>query len=192
MLESAVEVEDDETAAEAPGVDEADGDEEAEVAGVEVPPQADTSISEGTVKVSMPVTSRDRRDTLTSWQDEILETYAVRTTSSTITCGSDVRSVALTRLTTVEPGRWSDGDHPLGAGNPTVGPDREDIGDDDDADAPGERDPDVAADGLPANRARIVSTMAVTGWFSANHATGAGIVAVGTNAELMNGRKISG
>ena len=81
MLESAVEVEDDETAAEAPGVDEADGDEEAEVAGVEVPPQADTSISEGTVKVSMPVTSRDRRDTLTSWQDEILETYAVRTTS---------------------------------------------------------------------------------------------------------------
>jgi hypothetical protein len=35
-LESAVEVEDDETAAEATGVDEADGDEEAEVAGVEV------------------------------------------------------------------------------------------------------------------------------------------------------------
>ena len=46
--------------------------------------------------------------------------------------------------------------------------------------------------GCPANSARIVSTMAVTGWFSANHATGAGIDSVGTNAELMNGRKISG
>ena len=35
-------------------------------------------------------------------------------------------------------------------------------------------------------------TIEVTGWFSANHATGPGIDAVGTNAELMNGRKISG
>src|SRR5688572_29105458 len=34
--------------------------------------------------------------------------------------------------------------------------------------------------------------MGVTGWFSANQATGAGIVSVGTNAELMNGRKMSG
>ena len=36
------------------------------------------------------------------------------------------------------------------------------------------------------------STIDVTGWFSANQATGAGIESVGTNAELMNGRKISG
>ena len=34
--------------------------------------------------------------------------------------------------------------------------------------------------------------MEVTGWFSANHATGPGMEPVGTNAELMNGRKISG
>src|SRR6187397_3695136 len=46
--------------------------------------------------------------------------------------------------------------------------------------------------GCCANRSRIVLTIGVTGWFSANHATGAGIVSVGTNAELMNGRKISG
>ncbi|SDS40654.1 hypothetical protein SAMN04515669_1026 [Jiangella sp. DSM 45060] len=32
----------------------------------------------------------------------------------------------------------------------------------------------------------------MTGWFSANHSTGVGIVSVGTNAELRNGRKISG
>ena len=38
----------------------------------------------------------------------------------------------------------------------------------------------------------MVFTMAVTGWFSANQATGPGIESVGTNAELMNGRKISG
>jgi len=38
----------------------------------------------------------------------------------------------------------------------------------------------------------MVFTMDVTGWFSANHATGAGIESVGTKAELMNGRKISG
>ncbi|CPU66061.1 Uncharacterised protein [Mycobacteroides abscessus] len=37
-----------------------------------------------------------------------------------------------------------------------------------------------------------MSTIAVTGWFSANHATGPGMLSVGTNAELMNGRKISG
>ncbi len=46
--------------------------------------------------------------------------------------------------------------------------------------------------GWPASRLRIDSTMAVTGWFSANARTGVGMVAVGTNAELMNGRKISG
>src|SRR6478736_2653120 len=46
--------------------------------------------------------------------------------------------------------------------------------------------------GCCANRSRIVLTIGVTGWFSANQATGAGIVSVGTNAELMNGRKMSG
>lgn len=46
--------------------------------------------------------------------------------------------------------------------------------------------------GCSANKARSVSTMAVTGWCSANHANGPGIDSVGTNAELMNGRKISG
>src|SRR4051812_32561329 len=46
--------------------------------------------------------------------------------------------------------------------------------------------------GWPAKMSRIVLTIGVTGWFSANHATGAGIVSVGTKAELMNGRKISG
>ena len=35
-------------------------------------------------------------------------------------------------------------------------------------------------------------TMEVTGWFSANTRTGPGMRAVGTKAELMNGRKISG
>jgi hypothetical protein len=34
--------------------------------------------------------------------------------------------------------------------------------------------------------------MEVTGWFSANHATGPGIEPVGAKAELMTGRKISG
>ena len=34
--------------------------------------------------------------------------------------------------------------------------------------------------------------MEVTGWCSANQRTGPGIVPVGTNAELMKGRKISG
>lgn len=43
-----------------------------------------------------------------------------------------------------------------------------------------------------AKSARIVFTMDVTGWFSANQATGPGIEAVGTKAELMNGRKING
>ena len=46
--------------------------------------------------------------------------------------------------------------------------------------------------GRPLSRARSESTMAVTGWFSAKTRTGVGMVAVGTNAELMNGRKISG
>jgi hypothetical protein len=39
---------------------------------------------------------------------------------------------------------------------------------------------------------RIVLTIEVTGWFSANERTGPGMVSVGTKAELMNGRKISG
>ena len=46
--------------------------------------------------------------------------------------------------------------------------------------------------GVPASSARIELTMGVTGWFSANHRTGPGIVSVGTNAELRNGRKMSG
>ncbi|EXJ50608.1 hypothetical protein AS96_13860 [Microbacterium sp. MRS-1] len=45
---------------------------------------------------------------------------------------------------------------------------------------------------MPANRARIVSTIGVTGWFCANQATGAGMESVGMKAELINGRKISG
>ena len=41
-------------------------------------------------------------------------------------------------------------------------------------------------------RARIAFTIEVTGWFSANTRTIFGIVSVGTKAELINGRKISG
>jgi hypothetical protein len=46
--------------------------------------------------------------------------------------------------------------------------------------------------GCWANRSRIVLTIEVTGWFSANQRTGPGMVSVGTKAELMNGRKMSG
>src|SRR5215831_5417992 len=46
--------------------------------------------------------------------------------------------------------------------------------------------------GWPANRSRIELTIDVTGWCSANQRTGPGMVAVGTKAELMNGRKMSG
>src|SRR3712207_9422349 len=46
--------------------------------------------------------------------------------------------------------------------------------------------------GCPVNTARIVLTIEVTGWCSAKARTGPGIVSVGTNAELMKGRKISG
>src|SRR6476620_8369685 len=49
-----------------------------------------------------------------------------------------------------------------------------------------------APTGWPVDRSRSVSTIAVTGWFSANTRTGVGMVVVGTNAELMNGRKING
>src|SRR5215469_16766584 len=42
------------------------------------------------------------------------------------------------------------------------------------------------------NKARIELTIEVTGWFSAKARTGPGIEAVGTNAELTNGRKLSG
>lgn len=41
-------------------------------------------------------------------------------------------------------------------------------------------------------RARIEFTIEVTGWFSANARTILGMVSVGTKAELINGRKISG
>src|SRR5699024_1979149 len=44
----------------------------------------------------------------------------------------------------------------------------------------------------PERRLRIASTIAVTGWCSANHRTGPGIDSVGTKAEEMNGRKIRG
>src|SRR3981081_3564908 len=43
-----------------------------------------------------------------------------------------------------------------------------------------------------SNKALIVLTIEVTGWFSAKARTGPGIEAVGTNAELTNGRKMSG
>ena len=43
--------------------------------------------------------------------------------------------------------------------------------------------------GAPASRARIVFTIEVTGWCSANARSGPGMVSVGTNAELKNGKK---
>src|SRR5215469_2596023 len=46
--------------------------------------------------------------------------------------------------------------------------------------------------GWPANRSRIELTIDVTGWCSANQRTVPGMVSVGTKAELMNGRKMSG
>src|ERR1700749_902626 len=46
--------------------------------------------------------------------------------------------------------------------------------------------------GCCSNRALIVLTIEVTGWFSAKGRTGAGIEAVGTKAELINGRKMIG
>ncbi len=46
--------------------------------------------------------------------------------------------------------------------------------------------------GCCANRSRMELTMDVTGWFSAKARTGPGMVSVGTNAELMNGRKMIG
>src|ERR1044071_9489498 len=46
--------------------------------------------------------------------------------------------------------------------------------------------------GCSASRLRIALTIEVTGWFSAKARTGPGMVAVGTKAELMNGRKIRG
>ncbi|OJE19575.1 hypothetical protein BAQ46_23685 [Bacillus paranthracis] len=44
----------------------------------------------------------------------------------------------------------------------------------------------------PYKRARIAFTIEVTGWFSANARIILGIVSVGTKAELINGKKISG
>ena len=46
--------------------------------------------------------------------------------------------------------------------------------------------------GCCVSRSRIVLTMVVTGWFSAKARTAPGMVSVGTKAELMNGRKMSG
>src|SRR5260370_29628106 len=46
--------------------------------------------------------------------------------------------------------------------------------------------------GCPYSNARMVFTIAVTGWFSAKTRTTIGIDLVGTNAELIKGRKISG
>src|SRR5260221_14478474 len=51
----------------------------------------------------------------------------------------------------------------------------------------------IASDtGCPASNARMVFTIAVTGWCSAKTRTVSGIDLVGTNAELIKGRKISG
>ena len=83
--------------------------------------------------------------------------------------------------------------HRLSSGGPAAVRRRGgDVRDDEDADAPGEGDPDARPTGCWANRSRIVSTIDVTGWFSAKARTGPGIVAVGTNAELTNGRKMIG
>src|SRR5947209_19594079 len=46
--------------------------------------------------------------------------------------------------------------------------------------------------GCCSNKALIVLTIEVTGWFSPKARTGPGIEAVGTNAELTNGRKMIG
>src|SRR5215211_2323338 len=46
--------------------------------------------------------------------------------------------------------------------------------------------------GCRVSKSRIALTIEVTGWFSAKARTGPGIVSVGTNAELLNGSKISG
>src|SRR5215831_7444067 len=46
--------------------------------------------------------------------------------------------------------------------------------------------------GCCSNKALIVLTIEVTGWFSAKARTGPGIEAVGTKAELMKGSKMSG
>ena len=46
--------------------------------------------------------------------------------------------------------------------------------------------------GCCVNRSWIVLTMDMTGWLLAKARTGPGMVRVGTNAELMNGRKMSG
>src|SRR6202162_2616696 len=46
--------------------------------------------------------------------------------------------------------------------------------------------------GCCSNKDLTVLTIEVTGWFSAKARTGPGIDAVGTNAELTNGRKKSG
>ncbi|HEX2319648.1 MAG TPA: hypothetical protein VHJ18_11765 [Streptosporangiaceae bacterium] len=55
----------------------------------------------------------------------------------------------------------------------TVDGDGGGVADDEDADEPGEGDPMSLPTGCWANRARMVSTIEVTGWFSANQATGA-------------------
>lgn len=74
----------------------------------------------------------------------------------------------------------------------TVADDRESMGDEEDSDEPDESDPDVAGDGKFGEEGPDGVDDRVAGWFSANQATGPGIVTVGTNAELMDGRKISG
>src|SRR3981081_1296397 len=51
----------------------------------------------------------------------------------------------------------------------------------------------IASDtGCPESNARMVPTIAVTGWVSAKTRTASGIDLVGTNAELIKGRKMSG
>src|SRR5579883_2044684 len=46
--------------------------------------------------------------------------------------------------------------------------------------------------GCPESNARMLFTIAVTGWFSAKALTTGGIDLVGTNAELIKGRKMIG
>ena len=73
-----------------------------------------------------------------------------------------------------------------------VGGDGEGVRDDEDPDAPGEGGPDAAADRVL--REQVVDRVddgrdrLVVG----EARTGPGMVRVGTNAELMNGRKMSG
>ena len=68
----------------------------------------------------------------------------------------------------------------------------EGIRDDEDADDQARAIQMSVPTGCCVSRSRIALTMVVTGWFSAKARTAPGMVSVGTKAELMNGRKMSG